>query len=197
MTVEDTKGQESTSELNKLLNGEETKLDSSEATEPTNQTNDEPSKEVPDKLSSNAGSIEDATVIEGEPEKTQSPSNKRVKSSLKGATLVLSIFTLALVTLGGFVLQLHHKTTLLQEEVVQLRKDSVMFRFYPYGEVVTLLKEQGYNMHAINQYNKNMIGILNAKGITVIPEAMVDGNVPENLIAELMTVEEMNQLANE
>ncbi|USD59047.1 hypothetical protein J4N45_10945 [Vibrio sp. SCSIO 43140] len=196
MTVDETKGQESTSELNKMLNGGKSNTEPSSDTASPNveATNKERGNASP---SSNEPSIEEATVIEGEVKETDQPQKRRSKARFNVTWLLLGILTGGLVVLGSIVMQLQNKTIALESELINLRNDTVVLRFYPYDDVVSMLKAQGYNMNAINQYNKNMIRILNAQGITVIPKAMVDGEVPINMIAELMTVEEMNRLANE
>lgn len=189
MSVDETKGQESSSELNKLLNSGEPNIEPSDDTataniEAKNKAYHEPS-------------IEEASVIESKAEDTVEPKTIRSKSRFNMTWLVLVILTVGVVVLGSIVMQLQNKTIALESELINLRNDTVVLRFYPYDDVVSMLKEQGYNMNAINQYNKNMIGLLNAQGITVIPRAMVDGEVPINMIAELITVDEMNRLANE
>lgn len=67
--------------------------------------------------------------------------------------------------------------------------------FYPFDKAYKTLSEQGYDFEAIQKYNSNMIGILNSEGKVVLPQGNVQGQIPDALVVELMSVEDMNALA--
>lgn len=67
--------------------------------------------------------------------------------------------------------------------------------FYPFDQAYKMLSEQGFDFDAIQTYNSNMIGILNSEGKVVLPQGNVQGKIPDALVVKLMSVAEMNTLA--
>lgn len=126
--------------------------------------------------------------VKPEPE-TNAP--KAVKPPLSKVAKVitgLGIINLLLCFAVGF----------LYFEIESMKSDRLSEKeivFYPYDEANKMLKRLGYDFSAVQVYNGNMIRILNEQGKVVLPKATVHGEVPSELVVKLMTVEEMNALA--
>lgn len=198
MTQDKTKAEASTSELDKLINGSENiPGDDSNS---KNSNSDSNGNDVPFSTTSgkdNSANIEEATVVEERLNDQSKPINHNGKTKVHWKSLAAGVTFGLLVCAFTISYSLWVKIGKLEEQVVFLSENKLNLKFYPYDDVVTKLKAQGYNMTAINQYNRNMIAILNSKGITVIPKATVEGDVPSNMVADLMSVDEMNRLANQ
>ncbi|UJF20351.1 hypothetical protein L0B53_18700 (plasmid) [Vibrio sp. SS-MA-C1-2] len=66
---------------------------------------------------------------------------------------------------------------------------------YPYSEIADDLMKKGFSFSQIETYNRNMIRILNTQGKVVLSGGAIDGDVPLNWKAPVLTVDEMNALA--
>lgn len=111
-----------------------------------------------------------------------------------------SMLTKLVGIFGSIVLILVFAVGYLFTQIQSMQSDRLSEKeivFYPFDEANIMLKNLGYDFSAVKVYNSNMIRILNEQGKVVLPKATVHGDVPNELVVQLMSVDEMNALADE
>lgn len=104
------------------------------------------------------------------------------------------------VGLTGIMLILIFIVAYLSTAIVSMQDNRLSEKeivFYPFDEANIMLKNQGYDFSAVKVYNSNMIRLLNEQGKVVLPKATVHGDVPAELVVRLISVEEMNAMAEQ
>lgn len=104
------------------------------------------------------------------------------------------------VGLTGIMLILIFVVAYLSTAIVSMQDNRLSEKeivFYPFDEANIMLKNQGYDFSAVKVYNSNMIRLLNEQGKVVLPKATVHGDVPAELVVRLISVEEMNAMAEQ
>lgn len=104
------------------------------------------------------------------------------------------------VGLTGIMLILIFVVAYLSTAIVSMQDNRLSEKeivFYPFDEANIMLKNQGYDFSAVKVYNSNMIRLLNEQGKVVLPKATVHGDVPTELVVRLISVEEMNAMAEQ
>ncbi|MGR5287089.1 hypothetical protein ACP3V5_17365 [Vibrio maritimus] len=112
-------------------------------------------------------------------------------SSQYGTRIVVILLALQMVILAFMA----NTVWFTSDEAPLKHEASSRLVVYPYRQVHDDLRTQGYSAVSIETYHKNMITILNRKGYIVLSAGAVEGSIPAEWQAPLISIDEMNALA--